>query len=100
MDDSGVIHRVSSSEKYKKNISPIDDIINKGNALLTITPKKWQDKNNDKDTQVGLIAEDLEKVGLSDFLFYKDGKPEGIQYDRLFILLMPLIKNIMEGKNG
>lgn len=100
IDDSGVIHRVSSSEKYKKNISPIDDIIDKGKALLTITPKKWQDKNNDKDTQVGLIAEDLEKVGLSEFLFYKDGKPEGIQYDRLFILLMPLIKNILEEQNG
>lgn len=100
IDDSGIIHRVSSSEKYKKNISPIDDIIDKGKALLTITPKKWQDKNNDKDTQVGLIAEDLEKVGLSEFLFYKDGKPEGIQYDRLFILLMPLIKNILEEQNG
>lgn len=100
MDDSGVIHRVSSSERYKKNISLIDDIISKGISLVNINPKKWQDKNNDTETHVGLIAEDLENVGLSEFLFYKDGKPEGIQYDRLFILLMPLIKKLLEENNG
>lgn len=96
IDDSGILHRTTSAKKYKTNIEPIDDILNKGKQLINIVPKKWNDKNNLSVEQVGLIADELKESGLDEFLVYKDNELEGIRYDRLFVLLLPILKKILE----
>ena len=52
------------------------------------------------DAYYGLIAEDLEAAGLSKFCDYaidKDGKKEieGIQYDRLSVLMIPILRDLV-----
>ncbi|MCG0780417.1 hypothetical protein IMAU30116_03649 [Lactiplantibacillus plantarum] len=43
----------------------------------------------------GLIAEDLRDAGLDEFLITgKDGQIEGIEYDRLWTVLIPKIKQL------
>ena len=54
------------------------------------------------DSYYGLIAEDLESAGLNKFCSYgkedKDGKKEieGIMYDRIPILMIPILKDLVE----
>ncbi|MCK48143.1 hypothetical protein DPM36_14350, partial [Listeria monocytogenes] len=50
------------------------------------------------DYEYGFIAEDLEEIGLSEFVIYKyndDGSKEieGIQYERLTVPLLEIAKN-------
>lgn len=111
----GVLGLATSASKYKTAISEIPDALDKGNDLLSLRPKRWYDKAVVEDVvremnggtpdddrlslryYVGLIAEDLRDAGLDDFIDYDDkGEINGIQYDRLFILLLPVIKNIRD----
>mgnify|MGYP002655845016 CR=1 FL=1 len=44
----------------------------------------------------GLIAEDVEQAGLTEFVTYgTDGQIESIAYDRLWIHLIPVIKKLL-----
>ena len=100
IDNSGILHKVSSSIRFKKNIQPINNLETKSNNFLKLTPKTWNDKNdhsNNPKQYVGLIAEDLEKLGLEEFVEYdKQGKPAGIMYDRLIVLLLPTINKLIK----
>lgn len=56
-------------------------------------------------TAYGLIAEEVEDAGLEGFVLYdQDGRTQGISYDRLWTLLIPIVKEIdarlaaLEGK--
>ena len=59
-------------------------------------------ENSNIDSYYGLIAEDLESAGLKKFCTYgkedKDGKKEveGVMYDRLPILMIPILKDLVE----
>jgi|GEM_PF-6666803 len=109
----GTLGRLTSASKYKLDITPVDNSLNLANNILKLNPKKWFDKEivedyaetltkgysgvNDERLPIkrsyGLIAEDLEKAGLSMFCHYnKNGEVEGIEYDRLWTVLIPLIK--------
>ena len=121
------VQRTTSSKKYKMNIRPIEEIEDENyfERILNLVPKGWHDKNaveeyaehltcleqgiesnyeNDVcfplERYYGLIAEDLEEVGLERFLNYriKDGEKivEGIQYDKLWTLLIPIIKELKQ----
>ncbi|QQZ28512.1 tail fiber domain-containing protein [Thiothrix subterranea] len=52
----------SSDERLKEEIKPVSDALEKVKQLQGVT-FKWKDaKNNDTDTQLGLIAQQVEKV--------------------------------------
>ena len=59
-------------------------------------------ENSNIDSYYGLIAEDLEATGLEKFCSYgkenTDGKKEveGIMYDRIPILMIPILKDLVE----
>lgn len=113
---SGRFGFVSSSERYKL---AIEDISSDPYNLLDISPKSWYDKTNtegiadmltrqhrgeDVDfskyeniTRIpGLIAEDVKRVGLDEFVTYNaEGEVDGVQYDRLWILLIPIVKDLV-----
>lgn len=114
--DAGTFGRSTSASKYKLAISKIDNALNLGERLLTIEPTKWFDKtatetyakrktlgieeegdNVDIRPIYGLIAEDLRDVGLDSYVSYdSNGTIEGIQYDRLWTVLIPVIREIKE----
>lgn len=113
----GTIGRITSASKYKLAISEIPDALDLGERLLTLNPKRWFDKNeaeryadilnqNPKqsadfvqvDTVYGLIAEDLRNAGLDKYVMYdpETKELEGIAYDRLWTVLIPVIRKMQD----
>lgn len=112
---NGNIGRATSASKYKLDITHYDDL-DRANKLLSITPASWFDKsateqyvdelNGGKESiekipvkpHYGLIAEDLVEAGLEEFVSYdtNTGEVEGLEYDRVWTVLIPLIKNMKQ----
>lgn len=113
-NNTGRFGYVSSSKRFKL---AIDDIKSDPYNVLKIKPRSWFDKNNtekyaelltkryngenvnidDIDDDIkripGLIAEEVEEAGLPEFVTYRDGKIDGVQYDRFPILFIPILKD-------
>ncbi len=114
----GTMGRISSASKYKLAISR-EPRVEPADRLLTITPSSWVDLESAKEVAAhktderlfpepeqslnrcyGLIAEDLRDAGLDEFLIYgKDNEIEGVQYDKLWTVLIPKIKQMNERIN-
>lgn len=105
--DDGALVRSSSARKYKTDIQDTDN--DYGNKLIEFTPQKWIDKaekkryeedpeNNKKPGYYyGLIADDLDAAGLDMLVNYgAEGEVEGINYDRLAVALLPVIKSLKD----
>lgn len=118
IQSSGHIKMTSSSIRYKINVE--EQPIEKSKQLLGIVPKTWHDKIDseryanyltrkesgedvdDSEWQQcspirrigGLIAEEVEQAGLKEFVFYEDDgvTPQGLMYDRIWTLLIPIVK--------
>jgi len=110
---SGRVGRSTSASKYKLAIARSDDT-SQADRLMTLNPASWNDKvatekmseslsNGEIPVEpeinlkrhYGLIAEDLRDAGLDEFLITgKDGQIEGIEYDRLWTVLIPKIKQL------
>lgn len=114
----GTMGRITSASKYKLAIAR-EPQVEPADRLLTIDPSSWVDlaaakavAENKSDGKVlleheqslnrhhGLIAEDLRDAGLGEFVIYGEGgEIEGIQYDRLWTVLIPKIKQLNERIN-
>lgn len=105
--DDGALVRSSSARKYKTDIQDADN--DYGNKLIELTPQKWIDKAEKKryeedpenskkpDYYYGLIADDLDAAGLDMLVNYgAEGEVEGINYDRLAVALLPVIKSLKD----
>ncbi|MCG0683146.1 phage tail protein [Lactiplantibacillus plantarum] len=110
---AGRVGRSTSASKYKLAISRSDDTL-QADRLMTLKPASWNDKvatekmaeslsNGEIPVEAeinlkrhyGLIAEDLRDAGLDEFLITGDnGQIEGIEYDRLWTVLIPKIKQL------
>jgi hypothetical protein len=117
---SSVIGRTTSARKYKIDEQPI--AIDVAQRILNVIPKDWFDKNASEayaraltegldpdkedipylDRVPGVVAEDVEAAGLSQFVTYSNpdesGNREitGVMYDRLWALLIPLVREALE----
>ncbi|EMM0400945.1 TPA: phage tail spike protein [Staphylococcus aureus] len=113
---AGTIGRSTSARKYKLSIenqyNDSDEQLEHSKAILNLPIRTWFDKAESEilakelredrklsddtyklDRYVGLIAEEVENLGLKEFVTYDDkGEIEGIAYDRLWIHLIPVIK--------
>jgi len=110
---AGRVGRSTSASKYKLAIARSDDT-SQADRLMTLNPASWNDKvatekmaeslsNGEIPVEqeinlkrhYGLIAEDLRDAGLDEFLITGDnGQIEGIEYDRLWTVLIPKIKQL------
>jgi hypothetical protein len=103
VNSSGTLGVAStSSRKYKENIVPYIDLTNK---LLNVSPVIFDyktgvlesDHDNDRFNQFGLIAEEVHDAGLTHLVSYdKQGKPDGISYERISLELLSVVKNLNE----
>lgn len=101
----GVIYRVASSQRYKVNIETAQSNQLVADAL-NLRPVTYYDKaqveENEGDItglsqQMGLIAEDVAQLpALGQLLSETDsgGQPESVNYDRVGVALIPLIKHL------
>ena len=125
ISEQGNVKRSTSASKYKLNIKPLEEDASYPYKLLKLEPKQWFDKGEteryaellskeysgeeiDEEEELfaedgsinsyyGLIAEDIEKAGLEKFCVYdkKNKEIEGIMYDRIPILMIPILKDIV-----
>ena len=100
MDSNGNVFRGSSSARRFK--TDIRDISTDPAHILDVRVRDWKDKgavaNGDLEGQLrvpGVIAEELEELGLDQFVTYdEDGQTSGVLYDRLPLLLIPVVRDL------
>lgn len=89
VDNTGKIGYVSSSARYKENISDMDEV----EWLYHLRPVNFNYISDETNSnQYGLIAEEVEKVN-ADFVHYRNGQPETVSYSQM---ISPMIKAIQE----
>src|SRR5699024_385661 len=115
--ENGSLGRLSSSERYKVNLEKQfeseDEQLKHSKKILDLNIMKWNDKleseilcdecetgvrKSDDDFKlrkyVGLTSEKVNEVGLSEHVHRNvDGELEGISYDKLWIHIIPIIKD-------
>ncbi|WKF84495.1 phage tail spike protein [Lacticaseibacillus pantheris] len=103
VSQDGAITRATSASKYKRDIIR-SNAVTDGLKLIGIPTATWYDigdidrlKDTDQEPPrgIGVIAEDLAAAGLDDLVVRgSDGELEGVQYDRMTAVLLPLLKDI------
>lgn len=100
----GALVPSTSAAKYKTDIVRTFET-EMGNKLLEVPVAHWKDKEEvlaktrdsnakDPETYFGMIADDLDDAGLTELVEYDDkGEVRGIQYDRVALSILPLIRN-------
>lgn len=86
IDASGILQRSTSSEKYKTDIQDYG----RGLAELhQLRPVTFRSTNGDPRTFAGFIAEELDELGLTEFVEYRadDGSPDAVHYANIVALL-------------
>ena len=101
LGNDGRLGYASSSREKKTNIrdAKIDP-----KAVLAIVPrlfkyraevaKNRKDPDYEAATEFGAIAEELHDLGLTEVVFYEDGKPAGIHYDLLGLLAIVAAQSV------
>ena len=94
----GVMFTIGSASKYKSDIQMLENEVEYSKRILDLHPKSWIDKGEQERADVrgryyGVIAEDVEALGLQEYTTKnKDGELESVQYDRLWTLLLPVVR--------
>jgi len=83
----------SSSERFKENI---EDAVIDVDAVLDVQVRNFTykpDFSDDQSVQVGVIAEELVALGLSEFVFFDaEGNADGVAYEKLALALIPVVQ--------
>lgn len=91
---NGMLMRISSSARYKKNIRDIEIDTTKIFELRTISYENNELTATDGLTSFGLLAEDVaEKIPML-ATYNNEGLPEGVQYKMLSVLLLEEMKKL------
>ena len=88
--DTGQIFQDTSSRRYKENITPLADDFSK---LLQAEPKTYTRPGNPEQWEIGYIAEDIDALGLNRLVEYKDGQPDGLNYEKMVLYLTEIAKS-------
>jgi hypothetical protein len=93
IDSNGQLGTVSSSIRYKKDITSMESIIA---ALMKLRPVRFRYKIHDEQSvpEYGLIAEEVAKI-LPDLVIYKDGEPETVKYHLLPAILLKALQEVV-----
>jgi lactam utilization protein B len=82
----GQLGTVTSSERFKKDIAPMEKT---SEAILLLKPVTFHYKTDTKDApQFGLIAEEVAEVNPALVLLDKEGKPYTVRYDAVNAMLL------------
>ena len=94
----GTMFMIGSASKYKSDIQLLENEVEYSKRILELHPKSWIDEGEQERGDVrgryyGVIAEDVEVLGLSEYTTKnEDGELESVQYDRLWTLLLPVVR--------
>ncbi len=86
MSDGGQLGTVASSQRFKKDISTMENV---SEAILSLRPVTFHYRTDTKGIpQFGLIAEEVAKVNPALVLPDKEGKPYSVRYDAVNAMLL------------
>jgi len=86
IDSAGQLGTMSSSQRYKHEIKPMDYA---SEAILALKPVTFEYKSDKTNApQFGLIAEEVAKVNPALVLPDKEGKPYTVRYDAVNAMLL------------
>ncbi len=92
IDNSGYVGVVLSSERYKENISDVDNV----DWLYSLRPVNFNYVNDTNKKEIyGLIAEEVEQVNPSFASYNKEGRVETVNYEDL---ITPMLKALQDQK--
>ena len=92
IDPSGIIARSTSSLKYKKDVRNYDKGLAEVMQMRSVYYKGTSEMDGDKQF-AGLIAEEIEELGLNEFVQYAtDGTPDALAYDHIVAILIKAIQ--------
>jgi hypothetical protein len=94
VDSGGNLYRFTSSLRYKRDIVSYTNGLTE---LLKIEPKFYKSKNPKEGEKVfaGLIAEQIDEIGLNEFVEYNDeGQPDAVHYSAMTALLVKSIQEL------
>jgi len=92
VDTDGSLKRSTSSLKYKTNIK---NAIHGLNELIKLRSVTYNGINDGNKIFGGLIAEEVDAVGLSEFVVYDaDGKPDALHYGPMVSLAFKAIQEL------
>ncbi|MGC1321019.1 MAG: tail fiber domain-containing protein [Candidatus Udaeobacter sp.] len=90
VNSNGRLGTVTSSKRFKQDIKRMDNV---SEALYSLKPvsfryQKQVDPEGTSATQLGLVAEDVEKVNPNLVVRDKEGKPYSVRYDQVNAMLL------------
>jgi hypothetical protein len=88
----GGVYRFTSSLRYKREIN---DYTKGLSEVLQIKPKSFKSINSKEGEKIfaGLIAEQIDELGLTEFVEYNDkGQPDAVHYSAMTALLIKAIQ--------
>ena len=87
--DTGNVVYAASSKRYKYDIKDIN--FNDLDKLLSLKVREFKWKSTHKKDW-GLIAEEVDSLGLKELVSYHQGNPESIKYKKVALILLEYIK--------
>ena len=98
-DSEGRVRDQSSSIRFKQDI---EDHVVDTSAVLSLRIRSWRDKSevvehpDTTNRYVGLIAEEVDDLGLHEFVIYEaDGGSKALSYERMFLGLLPVVQDLV-----
>jgi hypothetical protein len=88
VDADGHLGTMTSSERFKKAIEPMDKASEAILALKPVTFRYKHDLDPEGIPQFGLVAEDVEKVNPNLVVLDKQGKPFTVRYEEVNAMLL------------
>jgi hypothetical protein len=88
VNTNGRLGTVSSSKRFKQDIKPMDNI---SEALYSLKPVSFRYKKEFDPagaSQLGLVAEDVEKIAPDLVVHDKEGKPYSVRYEQVNAMLL------------
>ena len=85
----------SSDQNLKDNIKPIEDPLAK---VISISGNTfdWNEKSNKEGSDVGVIAQEVESLGLPGITTTRDDGTMAVRYEKLVPVLIEAIKELSE----
>jgi hypothetical protein len=90
-DATGEIGYDNSTRRDKRDITPLMDDFGK---ILQLQPRKYTRPQQPDAWEIGYIAEEVKSLGLDHLIFYdKDHHPDGINYRKLCLYLVEIVRD-------
>jgi len=93
IDSDGLVHKVSSSARYKENIRALEIDTT---TLYDLKPSTFNHKVTPEKIDFGLIAEEVEKFVPELVSYNKEGQVESVKYSLLSVLLLQELKKLRQ----